>query len=171
MSLIQTTDCHLFYANHELVTHAGSRNPATILQRDLRFSRRIRDAYSKSLEKRGSKMAVKEIGARAGTDEEDPSATVNYDFGDDLDGAVDLFGADVIFSRFAAAATVDLQALIRRHLKGENPKSEKEIQVLVSEWKPGTSTRVRKTPQQKAQEAVEALSDDEKAALLESLMG
>jgi len=116
-------------------------------------------------------MSATEIGARAGTEEDAPSATVSYDFGDDLDGAVEKFGGDVIFSRFKAAATVDLQALIRRHLKGENPKTEKEIQKLVSEWAPGVSTRTKKSPQQKAQEAVDALSDADKAALLESLMG
>jgi hypothetical protein len=115
-------------------------------------------------------MAAKEIGARAGQEEDSPSATVTYDFGDDLDAAVELFGADVIFSRFVAAATVDLQALIRRSIKGENPKNAREIQALVTEWKPGVSTRVKKSPQQKAQEAVDALSDNEKAALLESLM-
>ena len=115
-------------------------------------------------------MAAKEIGAKAGTEEDAPSATITYDFGDDLDAAVERFGADVIFSRFVAAATVDLQALIRRNLKGENPKSESEIQGLVDEWSPGISTRARKSPQEKAQAAIDALSDDEKATLLESLM-
>ena len=115
-------------------------------------------------------MSVTEIGARAGTEDDAPSATVSFDFGDDLESAVEKFGGDVIFSRFKAAATVDLQALIRRNLKGENPKDEKEIQALVDEWQPGVSTRTRKSPQQKAQEAVDALSDDEKEALLASLM-
>jgi len=115
-------------------------------------------------------MAATEIGARAGTEEDAPSATVSYDFGDNLDDAAERFGGDVIFSRFKAAATVDLQALIRRNLKGENPKNQKEIQVLVDEWQPGVSTRSRKSPQEKAQIAIDALSEDQKAALLESLM-
>ena len=115
-------------------------------------------------------MAVKEIGAKAGTEDDAPSATVNYDFGDDLDSAAEMFGGDVIYSRFVAAATVDLQALIRRNLKGENPKTEAEIQDLVSEWQPGVSTRTKKSPQEKAQQAIDELSDAEKAALLESLM-
>lgn len=115
-------------------------------------------------------MAVKEIGAKAGTEEDAPSATVKYDFGDTLEAASEKFGDDVIFSRFVAAATVDLQALIRRNLKGENPKSEKEIQALVNEWQPGVSTRTRKSPQEKAAAAIEALTDEQKAELLESLM-
>jgi hypothetical protein len=115
-------------------------------------------------------MSEREISARAGTDEDAPSATVTFDFGDDLDGAVELFGADVVFSRFVSAATVDLQALIRRNLSGEEPKSEEEIQGIVSEWRPGVSTRKRKSAKEKAAEAIDALSDDERQALLDSLM-
>lgn len=115
-------------------------------------------------------MSAKEISARAGTAEDAPSATVTYDFGDDLDEAVELFGADVVYSRFVSAATVDLQALIRRNLGGEEPKTEEEIQELVSEWKPGVSTRKRKSAKEKAAEAIDALSEEERQALLESLM-
>jgi hypothetical protein len=116
-------------------------------------------------------MSDKEISARAGTDEDSPSATVSYDFGDDLDGAVEFFGADVVFNKFVAASTVDLQALIRRCLTGENPKTDEEIAVAVAEWKPGVSTRKRKSAKEKATEALEALSEDERQALLESLLG
>lgn len=115
-------------------------------------------------------MAEREISARAGTEEDAPSATVHYDFGDDLDGAVELFGADVVYNKFVAASTVDLQALIRRCLTGENPKTEEEIQEAVSEWKPGVSTRKRKSAKEKASEALEALSDEDRQALLEQLM-
>ena len=115
-------------------------------------------------------MALEEVGAKAGTEDDAPSATVEFDFGDDLDDAAAKYGGDVIFSRYKAASTVDLQALIRRNLKGENPKSEKEIQELVDEWQPGVSTRTRKSPVQKAQDAIDALSEDEKAAMLETLM-
>lgn len=114
-------------------------------------------------------MSATEIGAKAGTEEDAASATVEFDFGDDLDDAIEKFTADVIFSRFKAAATVDLQALIRRNLKGENPKTQAEIQELVTEWQPGVSTRTRKSPIEKAQAAMDALSDDEKLALMEGL--
>ncbi len=121
-------------------------------------------------------MTAKVIAAKAGTSDDAPSASVEYDFGDDLAGAAELFGDDVVFSRFVSAATVDLQALIRRHLSSEDKegnstaKSEEDIQALVAEWKPGVSTRVRVSASEKAQRAVDNLSDDEKAALLESLM-
>lgn len=121
-------------------------------------------------------MTTKVIAAKAGTSDDSPSASVEYDFGENLVEASELFGDDVVFSRFVSAATVDLQALIRRHLSSEDKdgkstaKSEKEIQKLVAEWKPGVSTRKRVSASEKAQRAVDALSEDEKAALLESLM-
>jgi len=122
-------------------------------------------------------MTAKTITAKAGTTDEAPSATVEFDFGDNLAEASELFGDDVVFSRFVAAATVDVQALIRRHLSSEDKdgnstaKSEEEIQSLVAEYKPGTSTRKRVSASEKAQRAIDNLTEAEKAALLESLMG
>jgi len=115
-------------------------------------------------------MTAKVIAAKAGTTDDAPSAAVEYDFGDTLAEAAEYFGDDVVFSRFVSAATVDLQALIRRNLTLEEPKTEEEIQALVAEWKPGVSTRKRVSAAEKAQRAVDNLSDAEKAALLESLM-
>lgn len=122
-------------------------------------------------------MTAKTISAKAGNTDDAPSCSVEYDFGDDLPGAAELFGDDVVFNKFVAAATVDLQALIRRNLTGEDAegkstaKTDKEIKKIVAEWKPGVSTRVRVSTAEKAQRAVDALSDDEKAALLKQLMG
>lgn len=115
-------------------------------------------------------MTVQKIQARNGNDETALSAEVEYDFGDNLEQAVAIFGGEVVFNRFKAASIVDLQALIRRHLDGETPKTQAEIQELVKEWKPGVSTRVRKDPKQKAEELFAALSPEDKQALLESLM-
>lgn len=115
-------------------------------------------------------MTVQKISAKNGTEETSPSAEVTYDFGDNLEEAVALFGADVVFSRFKAAAIVDLQALIRRHLDGETPKSEAEIQALVDEWKPGVTTRKRKSTKEKAEELLSGLSEDDRKKLLESLL-
>ena len=115
-------------------------------------------------------MTAKVIAAKAGTSDDAPSASVEFDFGENLAEAAELFGDDVVFSRFVSAATVDLQALIRRNLTLEEPKTEEEIQVLVAEWRPGVSTRKRVSATEKAQRAVDALSDSEKAALLESLL-
>ena len=115
-------------------------------------------------------MTVQKVSAKNGTEEASPSATVDYDFGDNLAESVTLFGEDVVFSRFKAASIVDLQALIRRHLDGETPKTEAEIQALVNEWKPGVTKRVKKSTKEKAEEIFGQLSDADKQALLEQLM-
>ena len=125
-------------------------------------------------------MTARVISAKAGTDDSAPSASVSFDFGENLAEAEELFGADVVFSRFCSAATVDIQALVRRHLKAPTDKdgnvtgeakTEEEIQAIVAEYKPGTSSRVRVSASEKAARAIEKLTDEEKQALLESLMG
>ena len=110
-----------------------------------------------------------EVVARLGKEEDAPAATVNYNFGDNLDEAIGLFGDEAIFSRFRSASVVDLQALIRRHLSGEKPKSQDEIQALADEWKPGIGTRVKRSPKDKALDALAALTPEDRATLLESL--
>lgn len=122
-------------------------------------------------------MTVREISAKAGTEDDAPSATVRYDLGDNLDEAVELFGADVVYRRFVAAATIDIQAMIRRGLtrtEGEGdakkpaPMTQEELQAAVSEWKPG-QTKPRKSKGEKALDAFNELSDEEKAELLKQL--
>lgn len=110
------------------------------------------------------------VSAKVGTEENAPSASVSYDFGDNLDEATSLFGADVVYARFKAAAIVDLQALIRRHLDSDTPKSAAEIQELASAWKPGVQTKKRKTAGEKIQDLLGDMSEADRAALLESLM-
>jgi hypothetical protein len=120
-------------------------------------------------------MSVVEVTAQLGKEENSPAATVSYDFGDNLDEAVELFGEEVVFMRFKSAATIDLQALIRRHLGAKDkegkptPKSEEDIQKLAAEWTPGVQTRKRKTDKQKAEELLSKLPAAQLAELLASL--
>ena len=122
-------------------------------------------------------MAKKEISAKAGNDEGAPSATVTYDLGENLDEAVELFGGDVVFRRFQAAATIDIQAMIRRGLtrmegegeaKRPNPMTADELQAQVDAWKPG-ATKPRKSKSETALDAFSELSDEEKQQLLKEL--
>jgi hypothetical protein len=113
---------------------------------------------------------AQKVSARNGNEETSPSAEVTYDFGDNLEQAVEIFGAEVVFSRFKAAAIVDLQALIRRHLDSDPPKSAEEIQALATEWRPGVSTRKRKSTKEKAEDLFSQMSAEERTALLESLL-
>jgi len=114
-------------------------------------------------------MTIRKVSARDGNEETSPTAEVNYDFGDNLDEAVELFGADVVYSRFVAASVVDLQALMRRHLGGEKPKTQDEIQKLAEEWKPGVSSRKRRSTKEKAEELIGQMSAEERAALIAEL--
>ena len=62
-------------------------------------------------------------------------ATVDFDFGDDLDAAVELCGDEVVFSQYCSAARVALQGVIRLKIKaGLSPDA---IQDAISSWKPG----------------------------------
>ena len=114
-------------------------------------------------------MSQQEVVARLGKEEDALSATINFNFGDNLDEAIGLFGDETIFNRFKSASVVDLQALIRRHLSGEKPKSQDEIQALADEWKPGIGTRVKRSPKDKALDALAALTPEDRATLLEGL--
>ena len=80
------------------------------------------------------------------------------------------FGEDAVNSRAGASIVIDLQGYMRNQLKADPPKTAKEIQKLVNEWKPGTKKRGKSTVE-KAQEAVSKLSADERAALLAELKG
>jgi hypothetical protein len=62
-------------------------------------------------------------------------AAVNYDFGDNLDSAVELCGAEAVHSNYVANAKVGLQSIIRAKLKAG--LSVDNIQALVDAWKPG----------------------------------
>lgn len=113
-------------------------------------------------------MSAKEIQAKVGKEENSPSITVRYDMGDNLDEAVEKFGEEVVFKRFDQSLTIEIQAICRRHMSGENPKAQDEIQKLIDEFKPALQ-RPRKSTKQKAMELLEGLSDEERAELLASL--
>ena len=67
------------------------------------------------------------------------TVTVDYDFGKDLDEAVELFGADVVFSKFVAQVSTDLGNSLRRILNEE--KGEAECVEFMAKWKPGVVTK------------------------------
>jgi hypothetical protein len=62
-------------------------------------------------------------------------ASVEYDFGDNLDMAVEACGADTVFSNFKANARVALQSIVRTHLKAGS--DAEKIQAVANAWKPG----------------------------------
>lgn len=116
------------------------------------------------------------ITAKAGQEEDAPSATVEYEMGGDLDTAIELFGPEVVYKRFAAAVIIDIQAMIRRLLnrtgedKSPNPASQEEIQGVLDAWKPGVQ-KARKSAAEKTEDLFSQLSEEDKAALLSKLSG
>ena len=110
-------------------------------------------------------MSKTTITAKLGREEDAASISSEYDFGDTMEDAIELFGDEVVFNRFKAAVTVDIQAMQRRLAGGDESKTESEIQTILDEWKPGVQ-RTRKSPQDKAKSALENLSEEERAQLL-----
>jgi len=102
----------------------------------------------------------------------DRAITIPFNFGANLDEAVELYGEDVVFQKYRQAAVVDLQAAIRRHLQPDaegKSKTDEEIITALSEWKPGLVTRTRKSPKEKALEALQKMSEEDRAALMAEL--
>lgn len=71
------------------------------------------------------------------------SVTVEYDFGKDVEAAVQMFGAEVVHSKFVQQCATDLGNSIRRILN-DPANGEKECEEFVSKYKPGVVTPGRK---------------------------
>ena len=90
--------------------------------------------------------------------------SVDYDFGDTLAQAVEKFGEEVVFTRYKAAAVIDLQAYMRNMIRSE--KSEDDIRSEVAAWVPGIRQSKGKSKEEKAREILSKLSAEERAAIL-----
>jgi hypothetical protein len=100
---------------------------------------------------------------------------VDYEFGENLDDAVARFGSEVVFTKFRAAAIIDLQALVRRHIKLPEDKAmtDEQIQAKVNGWKPavavvGQGVKTKPTAESLFAKAA-TMSAEEKQALLAKL--
>lgn len=91
-----------------------------------------------------------------------------YDFGDNLQEAIEKFGEEVVYARFKAAVVVDVQGVARRLMSGKEPKKGKALQDAINEWKPGVQ-RSRKSKTEKALAILEGMSDEERQEFLDSL--
>ena len=74
----------------------------------------------------------------------DNSATITYNFGENCSEAIELFGEDVVLAGFVKSATITAQANMRRHLEAGG--SEEDIQAKMADWKPGVVARRTKDP-------------------------
>ena len=106
----------------------------------------------------------------------DRSITVEYDFCETLEQAVEKFGAEAVFGGFKASARVDLQSFVRGKLTAKAEGSDEftntneEIVAAVAEWTPGDKNRVTKSPMEKLKEMLSKLSPEEREAFLSNAL-
>jgi hypothetical protein len=109
-------------------------------------------------------MEIKVKAPKAGNRE----GTYNYNFGSDIQEAIDLFGAAVAYSQYLSGGKVDIQAIIRRHM--EAGKSDEEIQTYLDSYKLGVKAeRVAADPLAAFLAKFPTMSDAEQADIIAKL--
>lgn len=93
--------------------------------------------------------------------------STRYDFGSNLDEAVEKFGEAVVYGVFLDQATIRLQAMLRRCIADE--VADKEIAAKVEAWKMTVGGRERKSAAEKVNDLLGKMSPEQKAELLKSL--
>jgi hypothetical protein len=114
-------------------------------------------------------MAVNEIKATKKIGDVEKEAVIAYDFGGDLDGAVVLFGAEVVYANFVRSSVITAQAAMRRFL--EDGKAADEIVAKMSTWKPGVPMERVVDPIAATLSRFQSMSPEDQLALLEKLKG
>jgi len=107
------------------------------------------------------------IEVKASNPKTDQECAVMYDFGGTIEEAVDNFTGDVVHSLYVAQAKVVLQAALRRCMEqGRDPGD------FAASWKPGVKApSIAADPIAAAKAAFAKMSDEDKAAFLQSLKG
>lgn len=91
-------------------------------------------------------------------------ATINYDFGENLDEMISFFGVEVTFSQARSQMKVGCQAAIRRFLEaGKDPND------VATMWKPGVQMERIVDPIASALKKFASMNDEEKAKFLADL--
>ena len=91
-------------------------------------------------------------------------ATINYDFGENLEEMIEKFGDSVVFTNARSNMKIVLQAAMRRRLEAGQPTED-----LAANWKPGVQMERIIDPIAAAKAKYATMTDDEKAAFLEDL--
>lgn len=86
--------------------------------------------------------------------------SVIYDFGTDLAAAESKFGAPAVFNMFRQASVVALQSRMRAHL-GDKEKNPADLQSVADAWKPGVTTRIRKSAAEKVQDLMSGMDPED----------
>lgn len=107
-------------------------------------------------------MAAQEVTAKLGKEDNAPTATVMFDFGDNLDEASELFDEETVHSLYVQAAKINLQAHMRSLLAAG--KTADQINEATTRWRPGVRA-TGKTPMEKIQSLLNKLSEEEREEL------
>lgn len=95
-------------------------------------------------------------------------ATVEYNFGDTLTDALELFGEDSVFSAFLSKVKIDAQGAVRRML--ENNLDSDKITEAMSAWKPGEKLERIKDPVGNFKKHLASMSEEERDAMIAELL-
>ena len=108
-------------------------------------------------------MAANEITASKG----ERSVATTYDFGGSVEAAVEMFGAEVVYSGFVRSAVITAQSILRKGI--ETGLTDDEVISKLDGWKPGVSlTRVVDTTAAFLRK-FEAMTPEEQAAEIAKL--
>ena len=93
-------------------------------------------------------------------------ANVYYDFGDNIEEMIELFGDNVVFSNARSKMKIGLQAAMRSYLK-----AGQDVGKLMAKFKPGVALEKLPADMSKATESYFAgLSEEEQDAMIARLM-
>jgi len=111
--------------------------------------------------------------------------TVEYDFGTNVNNAIEKFGEESVFNHFVADAKLSVNSLVRpmlekgltvtgtgedKEITGEAEFSNEKIHEIVAAYKLPDKTGRRVDPGQKAIDALKALSPEKQAEIM-SILG
>ncbi|PCJ26738.1 MAG: hypothetical protein COA94_04895 [Rickettsiales bacterium] len=89
---------------------------------------------------------------------------IEFNFGENLEEAVKLYGKDAVFNNYRQASTIALQGNMRRHLS--QGKKGKELLAALKDWKPGQVSRQKKSAGEKLQAMLKGMTPEQVAATL-----
>jgi hypothetical protein len=110
---------------------------------------------------------MQEITFSVKKDDEVQEFTVQYNYGDTLQEAIELFGEEAVYSLYAAKADIWVQDFARARMKAGD--SLESIQAKLDARKIGVVTRTKKDPVQTFLTNFAKMSDAQKAGLLEQM--
>lgn len=110
-------------------------------------------------------MAIEVKATKQNTDRE---VLTLVDLGDNLEDAVQKFGAEVVFTNFQAQAKIKAQAIIRDMMT--EGKKDEEIQEFMNTWKPGVSRERNVDPLAAFMNKFKSMTAEEQDEKLKELM-